>query len=86
VGTERPEIHVASLVRIILAASLLIQLSSGTRSVTVEVLDMAGRVVRSASSSRDRIALTLDMNAGSYAFVLRDASARLLGSGRVIVR
>jgi len=65
---------------------VLIQLSSGTRSVTVEVLDMAGRVVRSASSSLDRIALTLDMDAGSYAIVLRDASASLVGTGRVIVR
>ncbi len=70
---------------VVRGGEVLIQRSAAD-PVTIEVRDMAGRLLHSASSKLDRIALTLDMAAGSYVIVLKDASARLVGSGRVVVQ
>ena len=48
---------------------------------------MAGRVVMQLRpNGLDRIALTMDVDPGSYAVRMRDASAKLIGTGSVIVR
>lgn len=64
---------------------IFIQLPASKGSCTVEVLDMAGRVVmRSRPNGLDRVALTMDVDAGSYAVRLAHAG-KPIGSGRVIV-